>query len=296
MAKQLQARTLASYLPEMRETLRQPLVRMSTGIGLLDHFLRDSHEEHGGFVQPSLVVIGAEPKIGKSLLGQQIGERHVAGDKTHYTYYADMENGIVRFYKRLVGRRAQVTGAELAAGLQEEAEARMMAAEHWLERGPGRRYYYMSGRSLSQARLIDELEILGEEVPDASILVILDSLQKLPMELRERRSEVDEWLRALEEIRDRQNVVIMAISELRRPTFGAAKKYRAGATSYKESGDIEYTVDLGLAMERRDPKTKVVTLSITLNRDGNDGDVCELVPNTAYTKFTDRPITQKKEK
>jgi replicative DNA helicase len=296
MAKQLQARTLASYLPEMRETLRQPLVRMSTGIGLLDHFLRDSHEEHGGFVRPSLVVIGAEPKIGKSLLGQQIGERHVAGDKLNYTYYADMENGIVRFYKRLVGRRAQVTGAELAAGLQEEAEARMMAAEHWLERGPGRRYYYMSGRSLSQARLIDELEILGEEVPDASILVILDSLQKLPMELRERRSEVDEWLRALEEIRDRQNVVIIAISELRRPTFGAAKKYRAGATSYKESGDIEYTVDLGLAMERRDPKTKVVTLSITLNRDGNDGDVCELVPNTAYTKFVDRPINQKKEK
>lgn len=293
MLKKLEARTLASYLPEMRDTLRKPIARMSTGIKLLDSFLRDSHEEDGGFVKPSLVVIGAEPKIGKSLLGQQMGERHVARSKSNYTYYADMENGIVRFYKRLVSRRAEVTGAELAAGLSEEAELRMQAAEKWLEKGPGQRYYYMTGRSLSQARLIDELEKFEEEIPDANILVVLDSLQKLPMELRERRSEVDEWLRALEEIRDRQNVVIVAISELKRPTFGAAKKYRAGATSYKESGDIEYTVDLGLALERRDPKGRVVTLSVTLNRDGNDGDVCELVPNMAYTKFIDRPITKK---
>lgn len=290
----LDARTVSALLPEVWAQLWRPVERISTGFAPIDRFLREG-SGYGGLVCPSFVLLGAEPKIGKSTFAQQLGGQHVAGDPDGVTYYADFENGLDRWYRRLVKRQARITGGELEAGLGQEAEARMKEAEAWLREGPGQRYYYNGDRHLGQGKLRLELEGIRKLHPDGKLLVILDSLQKMPMDLKDRRSEIDEWLRTLEEYRTQFNAVIFAISELKRPSFGSGKSYKATGLAFKESGDAEYTADLALLMFKPDARMRKVVLTAPWNRDGPAGDVCELIPNADMTRFTAREFTKKEE-
>jgi replicative DNA helicase len=268
--------------------------RIRTGFAPVDYFLREG-SGYGGLVCPSFVLLGAEPKIGKSTFAQQLCEQHVELDPGNVAYYADFENGLNRWYRRLVKRRARLTGGELEAGLGEEAEARMKEAAAWLREGPGKRYYYNGDRHLSAAKLRAELQGIRKEHPAAKLLVVLDSLQKMPMDLMNRRAEIDEWLRTLEEYRTLFHCVVFAVSELKRPTFGSGKSYKATGLAFKESGDAEYTADLALLMFRPDARMRKVVLTAPWNRDGPAGDVCELIPSADLSRFTAREAPKKGE-
>lgn len=66
-------------------------------------------------------------------------------------------------------------------------------------------------------------------------LVVVDSLNKLPKINKDRRTSVDEWLLRFETLAQNGHAVIL-ISELN------------GFGGYKETGEIEYTVDLGMQL------------------------------------------------
>ncbi len=58
----------------------------------------------GGFGVPSLNILGAAPKSGKSTWAQIIAERHA--EAGGFVYYLDLENGRRRFMRRMLCRRA----------------------------------------------------------------------------------------------------------------------------------------------------------------------------------------------
>src|SRR5512133_3677120 len=59
----------------------------------------------GGFLIPSLNVLGAAPKAGKSTWAQIIAFRHAESEGV--AYVLDLENGRRRYFRRLVCRLAE---------------------------------------------------------------------------------------------------------------------------------------------------------------------------------------------
>jgi hypothetical protein len=98
-------------------------------------------------------------------------------------------------------------------------------------------------------------------------LIVIDSLQKLPMELEDRRAGVDTWVRVLERVRHEHDAAVLLISEIKRDQKG---QYTAHEAAFKESGGIEYAADLAMTLTRPtadDPAEASSTLRVELARD-----------------------------
>jgi hypothetical protein len=285
-------RALAAQLPRVLERLRAGLPRAPTGWPLLDRALcdepaleREKAPAPHGFVVPSLNVLGAPPKVGKSTWAQIVAERHAEAGGV--AYYVDLENGVDRFMRRLLYRRARLGAAALRRGMTLEQNARWQRAVAGIERGAlGQRLFLETRRQIDGAALASCVEALRDRAEGRALLVVVDSLHKLPMEMQNRRDGVDHWLRVLEEIRDRSGAVILAISELRRRERGG---HDVSETGFKESGGIEYSGDLLLALEPPGGAEPIggspagetprlgapATLRIVFNRDGLTGKVAQ---------------------
>ena len=72
------------------------------------------------------------------------------------------------------------------------------------------------------------------------VLIVIDSLQKLPLEsLKDRRASIDDWLRKIEKLNANDpDLVFLLISELSRE-----------GQKPKESGDIEYSAHFLLKLD-----------------------------------------------
>lgn len=55
---------------------------------------------------------------------------------------------------------------------------------------------------------------------DRPLLIVVDSLQKLPMQLEDRRAGVDAWVRLLERLRHEHDAAVLLISEIKRDRKG----------------------------------------------------------------------------
>jgi hypothetical protein len=99
------------------------------------------------------------------------------------------------------------------------------------------------------------------------LLIVIDSLQKLPMELEDRRAGVDAWVRLLETVRHEHDAAVLLISEIKRDLKG---QYTANEAAFKESGGIEYAADLAMTLTRptsQDAAEACSTLRVELARD-----------------------------
>ena len=291
---------LPHYIDGAVEALREGLRRLKSGWRLLDDALE------GGFVVPSFNVLGAKPKCGKSLFAQLVVEQYL--NRGGYAYVLDLENGEKRFTWRLLCRRAKLGPAQLKEGLQRDAwpkpedGTRYAAAEAELRGQYGARLYLDTDRRATPEKLRGRLLALRELAGAAPILWVVDSLQKLPMDLSDRRAGIDWWLRELEALRQDPalpGLVILLITELKRPAQG--KQYEATEVAFKESGDIEYTADLALALDRpsenrdeidatsEEPEDDPATLRILYNRDGRHGRVADYQTVRPYYGMEESP-------
>lgn len=270
----LEAKTLNSRLPAILDRLEAGIPRIPTGWTLLDKAL------DGGLVMPSLNVVGAKPKIGKSTWAQIVAERHVA--RGGVVYYLDLENGEDRFVRRLLCRRARVGPNEVRLGWRDPEGARRWGEAIVALGEVGDRLIIDTDRSISPSLLELNVSQAREKAGERDLLVVIDSLQKLPMQdLGERRAGIDAWLLALQDIRDRYRVAIMVVSEIKRPAAGST--YRANETAFKESGGIEYTADCAMTLDREGDEEddalepgappSPATLRVMFNRDGRTGAV-----------------------
>ncbi len=310
--------TVAAQLPEYLELMKNGRKRLPTGWTLVDQTLHDGgRDEHGnplsgGFVIPSVVILGAQPKAGKSTFAQITAE-HIA-EHGGWVYYLDIENGRRRFFERLLCRRAKVGPGYRTSEEQERFEA--AAAEWYALGGPGSRFLLDTDRALTPLDISERVRALRRIAGDAPVFVVLDSLQKLHVaDLGDRRSGTDSWLREIEALRNDPEIcpVILVICELKRTPNG---RYEPTISAFKESGDIEYTGDLLLSMtvdagndddlaprpgdptahawtDTRD--SQPATLRIIADRDGSFGRVAEyqtIFPFHGMRESEPAPVTK----
>ena len=97
------ALSVGGLLAHVEQRLEGGVEHLPTGWPRLDAALG------GGFLVPSLNVIGAPPKAHKSTFAQVIATHHV--ERGGVSYYLDVENGRLRFLRRLLCRRAGLGSA-----------------------------------------------------------------------------------------------------------------------------------------------------------------------------------------
>jgi replicative DNA helicase len=265
---ELAALSIGGALAKEETALEHGTKHVATGWSRLDRALG------GGFGVPSLNIIGAAPKSGKSTWAQIIAERHV--EAGGFVYYLDLENGRRRFMRRMLCRHAKLGGAQVAAALRpqrsgafqslEEVE-RWQRAKLWVQEKltPGFLAEFTPPKNFA-ARVAAARQKAG----DRPLLVVLDSLQKLPMDLEDRRAGVDAWIRLLERLRHEHEAAVLLISEIKRDQKG---QYTAHEAAFKESGGIEYAADLAMTLTRptADESAQACsTLRVELARDCDD--------------------------
>ena len=228
----------------------------------------------GGFAVPSLNMLGAAPKSGKSTWAQIIAERHA--EAGGFVYYLDLENGRRRFLRRLLCRRARLGGGQVAAALPAQraglfdsrAEVtRWAEAKRWVQDtlSPGFLAEFTPPHDLAA-----RVRVVRARAADRPLLLVIDSLQKLPMDLDDRRAGVDSWVRLLERLRHEHDAAVLLISEIRRDQRGGYTPHEA---AFKESGGIEYAADLAMTLTRPTAEQEsemCSTLRVELARDCDD--------------------------
>lgn len=259
------ALSIASALAKEVAALEGGSKPISSGWPRLDRVLG------GGFAVPSLNILGAAPKSGKSTWAQIVTERHV--ESGGFAYYLDLENGRRRFMRRLLCRRSRLGSAQVTAALRgervgdfgaAEENARWQEAKRWVENTLGPRWLveFTAPRDLS-------LRVANVRVKaaDRPLLVVIDSLQKLPMSLEDRRAGVDTWIRLLERLRHEHDAAVLLVSEIKRDQRG---QYTTHEAAFKESGGIEYAADLAMTLTRSTAFDASFALCVELARDCDD--------------------------
>ncbi len=136
------------------------------------------------------------------------------------------------------------------------------------------------------------IDFLKHETRKDDLLIVLDSLHKLPFKsLTERRTGIDFWLRQIEAIRDEAYVSFLVISELGRGKGGGYGD-KPDMSSFKESGDIEYSADNAMIlMPNWDPLDETSThqrkdiLWLVASRENSPGQVAEYQVEYPFWRF-----------
>lgn len=176
-----------------------------------------------------LWAVGGKSGVGKSTLGVQIAVEHI--EQSIPVLYYDMENG----ESVLMYRIGKALNDDLAR----------------VRKATDKLYIRRSTRTLNAD--------LAAVKPPA--LIVIDSLQKLPTKVDQRRTGLDHWLHRLESLKESGYSILM-ISELN------------GLGGFKETGEIEYTADFGFQLW---PSRNGVLVKVLKNRHRpQSGDLCTL--------------------
>lgn len=220
---------------------------------------------------PGLVTFMGEPKCCKSTAVMSIAlNKAIEG---HPVIYMDKENGMQRARMRMICYLAGITrGAVLGELLGDEVQRYNKAATLL--------------KSLPICYLIENIsaETLEATIKEAgkvyrkNVVVVVDSLQKIITDFKDRRASVDYWVFLFNELKQRYEnwVTIIVVSEKNRSEYGTASK-----SGGKESGGIEYTSELVLDLYPSKDKSSII-IECTYNRDGPTGVLSKLIKPTPY--------------
>lgn len=223
-------------------------------------------------------IMGGQPKAGKSCFFMQISTE-MAARKIPVIYY-DFENGRRKIYSRTLCRLGKLSERDIrSADPDEKVGPRMKRAKAIF--GSMLRYFrVVTERRLNPDIMRRQIDFLRHETRQDQVLVVIDSLHKLPFkELSSRRTGIDSWLRQMEAIRDEQNAAFLVVSELSR---GAGDKYedKPDMGSFKGSGDIEYSADNAMifvpdwnALDPITTKKRKSTLWMVASRENSPGKI-----------------------
>ena len=246
---------------------------LDIGVPTIPTGWRRLDEKVGGLAIPSLNVLGAAPKSGKSTWAQIIALRHIANGGA--VYHLDLENGRRRYYRRLLCRACKIGPSEISYAFKNpNAPDSEDKIKKWLtmkvEIQARVTSLFTEFTPLTEYALEQRLIEVKSRIGNRKFLVVIDSLQKLPGGLDDRRATVDKWVRLFERLRIDLDAAILVISEIRRNGKG---EYVAHEASFKESGGIEYAADLAMTLTRprADEKNKepISTLRVELARDSD---------------------------
>jgi KaiC/GvpD/RAD55 family RecA-like ATPase len=237
-------------------------------------------------------IMGGPPKAGKSCFFMQISTQ-IAQQKTPVIYY-DFENGRRKIYLRTLVRISGLAEKKIRQSRLEEHENSALR-QAWSELETMLRHFrVVTERQLTPDLMRRHIDFLKHETQKEDLLIVIDSLHKLPFkDLSERRTGIDSWLRQLEAIRDEQQVCFLVISELSRGKGGGYGE-RPDISSFKESGDIEYSADNALILTPNwDPLAPISVeqrksiLWMVASRESSPGQVAEYALDYPFWRFNE---------
>jgi replicative DNA helicase len=235
-------------------------------------------------------IMGGPPKAGKSCFFMQISTQ-IAQRKTPVIYY-DFENGRRKIYLRTLVRTSGVSEKKIRQGGMDPHETALLE-KAWGELETMLHFFrVVTDRRLTPDLMRRHIDFLKHETQRDDVLIVIDSLHKLPFkDLAERRTGIDSWLRTLEAIRDEQQVCFLVISELSRGKGGGYGE-RPDISSFKESGDIEYSADNALILTPNwDPLAPITSeqrksiLWMVASRESSPGKIAEYVLDFPFWRF-----------
>jgi replicative DNA helicase len=223
-----------------------------------------------------LVLIGGPPKKGKSIFCLNVALHVAQKVKNSSVLYYDLETGeqlltlrlLSNFYNKTFEqlRQERDKGSEWQRNLKE-------ALPNFL--------FCTDPKDMMPDSIESRVALQGSK----RVLLVLDSLQKLPALEKQRRDSIDAWLRVLERLKLNSNVTILLVSELSRGD-GEINYKRPSLGSFKESGDIEYTADVALQLieiieDGKKLKDRVALHCVAHRYRGEPG----LIVNLSYRDF-----------
>lgn len=259
------------------------LLGLETGFARMDRHLEGLR---------GINILGGPPKAGKSCFFMQISTE-VARRKVPVIYY-DFENGRHKIYLRTLVRWTDLSEKKIRSGGLNATELHTFQhAQSELEKMLVW-FRVVNDRQLTPDIMRRHVDFIRHETRRDDVLIVVDSLHKLPFkDLSERRTGIDSWLRQLEAIRDEQRACFLVISELSRGKGGGYGE-KPDLSSFKESGDIEYSADNALVlMPDWDPMAPAAgqprqsTLWMVASREASPGRVAEYVLDYPYWRFNE---------
>lgn len=192
-----------------------------------------------------IAILIAEAKVGKSTFALQVAS-DVAGQGVG-VLYLDYENGYLNLMAREVCRKHKISYREELFKHTEESELStpLLSALRSIEEDY-KHFAIVSDPALTADTLRSHISQLRNSAETRDVLVVVDSLQKLPMEsLKDRRASIDGWLRDFEMLKSEDPALaVFMVSEVSR-----------GQKLAKESGDIEYSADFLLRLRKNKEKS-----------------------------------------
>lgn len=201
-----------------------------------------------------IMCIRGAPATNKSTLALQLAHHYA---KNHGpVFYFDRENGRNRLRQRILCQEFEVSEIGLLERLAVEQSCLKYLVELPL--------YIQSAATPEE--LIEDLTALWKQYKKP-VLLVVDSLQKLPLDLSERRNSLDRWLMLFDElkVKHEKNLKFIIISEKNKQGYDTA-----AMSSSKDSSEIEYTAETILDL-RQNPKTNNILCNIAKDRDGPIG-------------------------
>ncbi len=221
---------------------------------------------------PGLTTIMGEPKCLKSTFVMNIALNKA--QENIPIILVDTENGLQRTRLRMLCHLAGITVTAIKSNrLVYDEEIRYNDAVNILKKLP---IYYIESSTSSQ-----EIKSIIKEVGQKhkkKILLIVDSLQSLISEFKDRRASIDYWVFFFNELKlvYQEWLTTILVSEKNRQSYGTSTK--SGA---KESGGIEYKSELVFDM-RPDSGGAFIWVEAIFNRDGDVGIVSKLLKPDPY--------------
>jgi replicative DNA helicase len=257
------------------------LAGLETGFAKLDRHLEGLR---------GISILGGPPKAGKSCFFMQISTE-VARRNVPVIYY-DFENGRHKIYLRTLVRWTSVSEKIIREDALDDAQTQALRQAQAELETLLTFFRVVQDRRLTPDVMRRHIDFIKHETRRQDVLIVIDSLHKLPFkDLTERRTGIDFWLRELEAIRDQHNACFLVISELSRGKGGGYGE-KPDLSSFKESGDIEYSADNALIlMPDWDPMSdgpeqpRKNVLWVAASREAPPGKVAEYVVEYPYWRF-----------
>jgi replicative DNA helicase len=243
----------------------------------------------GGLESQRLVVVLGAPGSGKTTLVNQIAVH--AADSGRAVYYVTSEDVPFNLLAKTLARQSQTSYTDVLKGKDEQKARIERALQTYQESKAATRLRYLDatvGTKLSTIR--ERAAAHFEQFQDAgSGILVIDYLQRLARNLsafREGKQDLRLAVTALSEelraIATSLDCCVIALAAQQREAYKTNGNQRNALASGKESGDIEYTADIIMAIvddEQRKmdvPWLQAKVLRVDKNRQGPAGDNCAL--------------------
>lgn len=253
------------------EGLEQATARLESGTHGHTTGLRDWDEATGGLAPGQLVIIGARPAMGKTVVGLEIARANAKAG--HPVLFFTFEMSSDEMICRVLSAECAIPSDRMSLvrpRLTEQDWAKIAETAPTLDEWP---FILDSGSEATVESVLATVRSYHRKHPD--LIVVIDYLQLMTTAARynSRQEQVAAMTRQVKLAALSLNIPIVALSQLNRASESRADK-RPGLADLRESGAAEQDADQVVLLHREDvydpesPRAGEMDLIIAKNRSG----------------------------